>query len=283
MSKNGALSRSGLLSLDKGRLVTDSLDDKLALLSPNFADNMVSLDADPVVLLRDVVFPCAPPHLTTDDFPHLVKELGVLQPYLKKSVATGRKGVNILLHGEPGTGKSQLAKILAAETGCELFEVAGEDGDGDPRVGSQRLRAFQAAQNILSNQKMMILFDEIEDVFNSGGHWCDYGDSLGVRRDFQPCKHQAQPQSLDQPETGREPGTHIMVGKCYQWNGPGFYSPFRYDHQTTGAAQEAAPENHPGNLLGPAQRPGNRAYLHRGNPGARGRDPGKLRGGSHPG
>lgn len=166
LSRNGALSRSGLLSLDKG--IGDSLDDKLELLSPHFAENMVSLDADPVVLLRDVVFPSSPPHLAIDDFPHLTRELGTLLPYLRKSLTTGRKGVNILLHGEPGTGKSQLAKILAAETGRELFEVASEDEDSDPRVGSQRLRAFQAAQNILSNQNMMILFDEIEDVFNCG-------------------------------------------------------------------------------------------------------------------
>ena len=178
LSKNGALSRSGLLSLNKGVLVADSLDDKLELLSPHFADNMVSLDASPVALLRDVVFPSAPPHLTINDFPHLARDLGILLPYLRKSLTAGREGVNILLYGEPGTGKSQLGKILAAETGCELFEVASEDEDGDPRVGNRRLRAFQAAQNILSNQNKMILFDEIEDIFgcadrrdNYGGHW----------------------------------------------------------------------------------------------------------------
>ncbi len=170
LSKNGALSRSGLLSLNqKG---ADSLDDKLELLSDSFADIMVSSDADVATLLQEVVFSSSPPHLTIDDFPHLERELGTLRPYLKKSLTTGRKGVNILLYGEPGTGKSQLAKILAADTGCDLFEIASEDEDGNPRVGPDRLRAFQAAQNILTNRNMMILFDEIEDVFNSS----DYGD-----------------------------------------------------------------------------------------------------------
>ena len=178
LGKNGALARSGLLSLYKGSSAGYNLDDKLELLSSGFAENMVSLDADPVILLRDIVFPSSAPHLTIDDFPHLEKELGVLQPYLRQSLATGRKGVNILLYGEPGTGKSQLAKILAAQTGCELFEVASEDEDGDPRMGGLRLRAFQAAQNILSNREMMILFDEIEDVFDCSDPW-DIGIPFG--------------------------------------------------------------------------------------------------------
>ena len=164
LSKKGALAKSGLLSLDRNS--ANDLKDKLDLLSPGFADIMVSSDANPVYLLRDVVFPSSAPHLSIADYPHLEKELRVLLPYLKEAVTTGRKGVNILLYGDPGTGKSQLAKILAAETSCELFEVASEDEDGDPRIGGLRLRAFQAAQNILSNQNMMLLFDEIEDVFD---------------------------------------------------------------------------------------------------------------------
>ena len=186
LSKKGALARSGLLSLDRTSAV--NLKDKLDLLSPGFADIVVSSDANPVHLLRDVVFPSSAPHLSIADYPHLEKELRVLLPYLKQAVTTGRKGVNILLYGDPGTGKSQLAKILAAETGCVLFEVASEDDDGDPRIGRLRLRSFQAAQNILSSRNMMILFDEIEDVF-------DYGDSLDIGRLFAPVKPRDNPKA----------------------------------------------------------------------------------------
>ena len=226
LSKNGALSGSGLLSINKDRLVADCLDDKLELLSPNFADNMVSLDADPVVLLRDVVFPSAPPHLTIDDFPHLVKELGVLQPYLKQSIATGRKGVNILLHGEPGTGKSQLAKILAVETGCDLFEVASEDEEGDPRVGPYRLRAFQAAQNILSNRNMMILFDEIEDVFNSGGPWSDYRSHREFDAIFSPVNTSRSPKAWINRRLEENPAPTLWLGNAISGMDPAFIRRF---------------------------------------------------------
>jgi SpoVK/Ycf46/Vps4 family AAA+-type ATPase len=57
---------------------------------------------------------------------------------------------------------------LAQELGCELFEVASEDSDGDPVQGESRLRAFRAAQCFFSRRRAIILFDEVEDVFNDG-------------------------------------------------------------------------------------------------------------------
>ncbi len=167
LSKKGSLFRSGLLSLFKDTLKYE-LKILLDLISSRFADTMVSMDADPVDLLQDVIFPSSPPHLNIDDFPHKAKEIDMLLPYLKKSLNTGRRGVNILMYGDPGTGKSQLARILAKETGCELFEVASEDERGEPLTDKARLRSFHAAQALLSGRKIIILFDEIEDVFDTG-------------------------------------------------------------------------------------------------------------------
>ena len=141
---------------------------KLDLLSDSFADRMLAEVQDPVILLRDTVSPSHPPELTVADFAHAEESLAVLRPYLQHAVESKRKGVNILIYGDPGTGKSQLARILAQDAGCELFEVASEDADGDPVAGERRLRAFRAAQSFFAQRRALILFDETEDVFNDG-------------------------------------------------------------------------------------------------------------------
>lgn len=160
------LQRSGLLSVEHNG--SDRLRSKLTLLSHTFADQMISSDNDPIDLLRDTVRPAPPPELDMGDYEHVRKSLAVLRPYLHRTGETGQRGVNILLHGVPGTGKSQLARVLAADLGCELFEVASEDSGGDPIDSKARLRAFRAAQSFFDQRRALIVFDEIEDVFNDG-------------------------------------------------------------------------------------------------------------------
>jgi hypothetical protein len=53
-------------------------------------------------------------HLTMDDFPHLAVRLELLVPVFAGAIRNGAVGVNILLHGLPGSSKTQLAMVLAA-------------------------------------------------------------------------------------------------------------------------------------------------------------------------
>jgi SpoVK/Ycf46/Vps4 family AAA+-type ATPase len=168
LGTQGVLARSGLVSMERNG--AGVLRSKLDLLSDHFADHISSHDADPIHLLRDVVSLSSPPTLDLHHHDHLSDTLAVLRPYLRHALSTGRQGVNIFLHGEPGTGKTQLVKALAQDMATELFEVASEDEDGDPVTGSRRLRAFRAAQSFFGSRRALILFDEVEDVFNDGEH-----------------------------------------------------------------------------------------------------------------
>ncbi len=164
---NGMLNESGLVRMDQSE--NYYLRIKLNLLSSNFADSMCSSDADPVNLLKEIVSPCSTAKLQLSDYRHIQSTLSIVQPYLRHSLSTGLKGVNILIYGSPGTGKTQLVKALAAELKCELFEISSENDNNEPITGENRLRAYQAAQSFFSQQKTILLFDEIEDVFNDGG------------------------------------------------------------------------------------------------------------------
>jgi SpoVK/Ycf46/Vps4 family AAA+-type ATPase len=166
LSKDGVLTRCGLVTVDHGG--SYKLRGKLNLLSQTFADRIIVDDTDPVDLLGDVVRPAETPLLSIADYEHVAKTLDILVPYLTRTISTCRKGVNILIHGAPGTGKTQLARVLATELSCQLYEVANEDADGDPIGGMARLRAFNAAQSLFSNRHALLLFDEIEDVFDDG-------------------------------------------------------------------------------------------------------------------
>ncbi|KZC42350.1 hypothetical protein RHOFW510R12_02925 [Rhodanobacter sp. FW510-R12] len=156
-----------MVSLDKDSCF--NLHDRLNIVSSNFVDIMLGEDADPVDLLRGKVEVATPPMLTLADYPHLGPSLDILLPYLRQVVEQGCRGVNILLHGSPGTGKSELARVLAAKLGCELFEVASADEDGDPLGAEDRLRAVRAGQCFFASRGAMIVFDETEDVFYDGG------------------------------------------------------------------------------------------------------------------
>jgi SpoVK/Ycf46/Vps4 family AAA+-type ATPase len=164
-----ALARTGLLTLGRDE---SGLTDKLDVMSEgrfmqgSFTDKMMTQDVGPDDLLRGKVNLVAPGHLSLDDYGHVQDSLDILRPYLRQASESEKRGVNVFIHGAPGTGKSQLACALAAELGCELFEVASEDDDGDPIDGEQRLRAFHAAQSFFAGRRVLFVFDEAEDVFS---------------------------------------------------------------------------------------------------------------------
>lgn len=165
LDSQGILARSGLIAIERSGY---TLDRKLNLISDSFADHIISIETDPILLLRDMVSIGSQATLKMDDYAHINESLSILRPYLRQAIADKRKGVNIFLYGAPGTGKSQLSKVIAQEMQCELFEVTSEDKDGDPVGGIRRLRAFRAAQSFFGQRRALILFDEVEDVFNDG-------------------------------------------------------------------------------------------------------------------
>ncbi|WP_085338239.1 AAA family ATPase [Aquidulcibacter paucihalophilus] len=116
-----------------------------------------------------------------EDFKHLAPVRDVALRLIQGALADNAKGVVILLHGPPGTGKSAFAQTLVAKAGAKTWMVGEADSDGDEASRSDRIAALSMASALTRNVKDAVLvFDEADDVFNDGaGGW---------RRMFAPAR-----------------------------------------------------------------------------------------------
>lgn len=107
--------------------------------------------------------------LKAKDFEHIKNEFENAVKILSASVKERKKGVNILLYGNVGTGKTEFAKLIANSSNIFMYAVGTEKDGVNEADREDRLVDLYAKQFILENStNSCILFDEAEDVMNTG-------------------------------------------------------------------------------------------------------------------
>lgn len=111
----------------------------------------------------------ATPRLTISDFKYMESHVNLANMLIRNALHRHVSGINILLYGVPGTGKTQLALALAAACNAKLYEVSMQISSGAPCSSGERINALCAAQRVLAHSpgRSLILFDEVEDAVSS--------------------------------------------------------------------------------------------------------------------
>ena len=129
-------------------------------------DEFVTQPLNENVLLKSCTEVAQVPSLQLDDFAHIAGMKEMMLTYLQQALKHHQKGVNLLIYGVPGTGKTEFAGLLAQALGISAYNITYMDSDGDVVKAEQRLNYSRLAQTLLNGKQALLIFDEIEDVFN---------------------------------------------------------------------------------------------------------------------
>lgn len=163
-SKKASLTSLGLIKVDcDGEAEPSSLCKYLYHQKFNYIDDLKSY-----ILGKNIKA-----NLKWSDFKH-IENIENVKKILQRSLADNKKGINILLYGEPGTGKTEFAKTLVNEVSGELYSI-GEDDDSDlvtDDMDSRFNQLIRAHTLLEKNKKSCILVDEADDILTDCHSFC---------------------------------------------------------------------------------------------------------------
>lgn len=163
LKKGSKLDAYGLIDRDYR---PDSVHDYLDWGETLDFDEFVTQPLNENVLLKSCTEVAQVPSLQSEDFAHIAGMKEMMLTYLQQALKHHQKGVNLLIYGVPGTGKTEFAGLLALALGISAYNITYMDSDGDVVKAEQRLNYSRLAQTLLNGKQALLIFDEIEDVFN---------------------------------------------------------------------------------------------------------------------
>ncbi len=116
-------------------------------------------------------------------------ELSRFASVLKEPERYSKLGVSmpsgILLYGEPGLGKTLMAKCFIAETGCKVFTLRKEKPNGD--FVNQIKETFEKAKKETEGIAIVFL-DDMDKFANEDNTHCDAEEYVVVQSCIDDCK-----------------------------------------------------------------------------------------------
>ncbi len=165
VGRDGILARIGLIdSSDGGGNVGFLLATGLSV----FAQGLTQEHASAEDFLESFLMLSPPPKLDDADTEHLSAIKQLATPLLRTAAEQAVPGTNLMFYGAPGTGKTELARQVAARAGLRLYEVRYAGPNGSSLSAQQRLASLLLSLHALRGKRdAAILLDEAEDIFSS--------------------------------------------------------------------------------------------------------------------
>lgn len=137
--------------------------------SDRFAGALMADFSDIEELVALLFPPARPPEAEWSDFIGMEDSASIMRKLLQNALQEGVPGVNILLYGSSGTGKTEFCKVLAQELGASLRVVGEADDRGEEPSRGERLAELGFAGRMLASRRdTVLLLDEMEDLFGGG-------------------------------------------------------------------------------------------------------------------
>ena len=146
--------------------------------------------------LRAALFGPAPrATLDWDDFAHLGDARDLARDLVAAALEDrpGRRGVGVLIHGVPGTGKTEFAKALARQVGARAVFVGEGDRDGDEPTREDRIAHLALSAPLAGRAgRTVLIVDEADDLFagvdaDMGGGGRRRGSKVFMNRVVENC------------------------------------------------------------------------------------------------
>jgi len=161
---NGDLVVAGLLKLDEEGDEVSGFNGRFQI--PPRVDNCLDREFADFAEMRKA-FLGAPlkAAITAGDYEHIETDRDLIAGVLRGAAHEGAAGVNVLLYGQPGSGKTELCKVAAEAAGLTLYS-AGEDAatQAEQDRGARLADLVFSLRLLAGSKNAAVLFDEMEDV-----------------------------------------------------------------------------------------------------------------------
>lgn len=199
LSKDGKLLQACVLQWRHGRAGYGWCPE---FVNSSFAEKLMDDQFKLSSVIRTIA-PLAPkPSLAVGDFEHAQQHMDYLLPYLREVIHSGRSGVNIYIHGEPGTGESERGLARAFERAEEAGALLLLD---EVDTFLQDRRHAQRSWEVSLVNEMLTQMERFRGIFIASTNLMDGLDEASLRRfDLKLCFGYLSP----------DQATRLLIAHC---------------------------------------------------------------------